>query len=490
MTPKPRATRQPGAGVSEELSKKITEIFASAGLKPRPLQLQVAIELVRQLDSSPVGVGLEAPPGFGKTLTVLASFILSDVFPIIWRVRTYPLAKHIAEQCSLLNLRYFVVAGREKMCLMKHEGMHYLCRYLRHKCPYFGAISQVPDDVFDYAELRERIHNICPYYAQLAIRAQVYIGVYKLGLPLPRQIEVLDEAHNIVGVKSLPLSVVYDALKEIQMPKNYLDRIVEHPRAFSEEILPIVLKYIDEGKKLFVAPKLFTMFSNVEVAWIDGSELYFVERYIPRVRAVFISATLSPFAEIFRIPIIRVPVYRTRRAYVTTWLTTQFWEYDIAMAQRYNDLLFLLRKYCRKILVFATERVATLIHYDFYEDDLDMDTLKNDWSGVLLFKARGRRAEGVDVHADCVVIAGVPYLPPYARVEKVGLTRDVAAIITTIQNVGRALRSPDADPVIVLADERFLRLPLYNYFQLREVHDLPELDRLLKEKQQTQTNKK
>jgi DNA excision repair protein ERCC-2 len=442
------------------------------------------------LDSG--SVGLEAPPGFGKTLVTLVALTSRNDFPTLWRVRTHALAKHIAEQCALLNLRFFVAAGREKMCLATHEReMRYLCRYLRHKCPYYG-ISEVPsDDVFDYVELRERMRAAqrasCPYYAQLFVKSQVYIGVYKLGLPIPREIEVLDEAHNLIEVKSLPLSIVYDALKEIQMPKNSLARIIEHPRAFAEEMVPIVLKCIDEGKKLLAAPKLLTLLSRAEVAWVEEGEVHFIERYIPRVRAVYISATLSPFAEIFRVPIIRVPA-RARRAYVTTWLTTQFQEYDCIMAQRYNDLLFLLRKHFRRILAFATERVATLIHYDFDEDDLD--TLEDDWSGVLLVKARGRRAEGVDLEADAVISIGAPFPPPFARTRTIGLSLETLTVITTVQNIGRALRKPSDDPFVVLADRRFLKLTqqLQSNFELVEVNDLQELDKILR--QQREPNQK
>jgi len=461
---------------------EIEEFFKKAGIEPRPGQIEVAEQLAKQLDSG--SVGLEAPTGFGKTLAVLVALAARDDFPVLWRTRTYPMARHTAEQCALLNLRYFVAAGREKMCRIEEDTMRFLCRYMRYKCPYFDVISQVPDDVFDYMELRERIRDVCPYHAQLFVRAQVYIGVYRLGLPLPRQVEVLDEAHNLIEVKSLPLSIVYDALKEIQIPKNALSRIIEHPKAFAEETIPIVLKNIDEGKKLLAAPKLLALLSRAEVAWVEESEVHFIERYIPRVRAVYISATLSPLAEIFRVPIIQVPAKR-RKAYVTTWLTTQFQEYDCIMAQRYNDLLFLLRKHFRRILAFATERVATLIHYD-----LDEDTLEDDWSGVLLVKARGRRAEGVDLEADAVISIGAPFPPPFARTRTIGLSLETLTVITTVQNIGRALRKPSDDPFVVLADRRFLKLTqqLQSNFELVEVNDLQELDKILR--QQRKPNQK
>jgi Rad3-related DNA helicase len=48
--------------------------------------------------------------------------------------------------------------------------------------------------------------------------------------------------------------------------------------------------------------------------------------------------------------------------------------------------------------------------------------------------------------------------------------------------VGRAIRDPTHSPVIILADERYSKLSMFNeYFELLEVHDLQELDRALKD---------
>jgi len=151
------------------------------------------------------------------------------------------------------------------------------------------------------------------------------------------------------------------------------------------------------------------------------------------------------------------------------------------MSQQYNNLLFLLKKHFPRILLFATQRVQSLLHFDIAEEELDL--AQNNWRGVLALSPHGRRSEGVDLPADAVVLAGVPYLPPYARVEKVGLTRDDVAMITTIQNIGRALRSPDANPLIVLADQRYDKFTstFSEYFDLREVNDLQELDKAIKD---------
>jgi DNA excision repair protein ERCC-2 len=108
----------------------------------------------------------------------------------------------------------------------------------------------------------------------------------------------------------------------------------------------------------------------------------------------------------------------------------------------------------------------------------------SDWKGTLLLFSRGRRSEGINVEAEAVVIAGAPYLPPYIRVEKIGITHDETVAIITIQNIGRVLRKPENNPLIILADERYLKLKqfLSDNFQFVEVNDLQGLDRLLKER--------
>jgi len=81
-----------------------------------------------------------------------------------------------------------------------------------------------------------------------------------------------------------------------------------------------------------------------------------------------------------------------------------------------------------------------------------------------------------------VVLAGAVFLPPHVRVQKVGLSPEVIPAVTALQNVGRATRAPDARVQVVLADERFARIPmLRESFEMHEVHDIKELQEALQQ---------
>jgi DNA excision repair protein ERCC-2 len=463
---------------------RVEEFFEKAGLKPRPKQLEVAEELARMLDSG--SVGFEAPTGFGKTLVVLAALSAREDFPAVWKVRTHAVARHIAEQCSLADIRYFIAAGRERLCPLAREhgaSLHFFCKYLKYKCPYFAKLSRahVPSDSSSFEELRGI--DGCPYYAQLLQNARVIIAPYRLGLPFSANLTVVDEAHNLIEVRSIAMHKVKEALAELEIPFSALSEINE-PQLFVNEYLPRLLDALECNKKLLVAPKVFAMLSRSQAAWVEEGELHILHVYRPRNRALYVSATLSPFEKFLRVPIVRVPPSRRLKAIVAKWLTTRFDLYDSRMAEKYNDALFLLRKHFSKILGFATLRVASLLHYDLGEDDYS--NISEDWSGVLVLSPRGRRAEGVDVRADAVIMLGAPYPPPYAALKRLGLTLDDLMLITTVQNIGRALRSPSDEPLIILADERYQkhRESLGEYFELIEVNDLQELDKLIKQHQQ------
>jgi DNA excision repair protein ERCC-2 len=293
-----------------------------------------------------------------------------------------------------------------------------------------------------------------------------------------------------VEIRGIPLHKLKEALAELQIPFRALSEINE-PQLFLNNYLPHMLDALEAGRRLNVAPKVFATISKAQTAWVEEGELHLLHVYRPRGRALYVSATLTPLERFLKVPVIKVPPARRLRALLLTWLTSRFDLFDARMAEKYNDVLFLLKKYFSKILGFATLRVASLLHCDLSEEDLDF--ISDDWQGVLLLSPRGRRAEGVDVRADAVIMAGAPYPPPYAALKRLGLSLDDLMLITTIQNIGRATRDPSDNPLVILADERFRRFAqsLGDYFEFVEVNDIRELDAKLKQwrEQKTQQQK-
>ena len=460
------------------------EFFKRAGLKPRPLQLEAAKQLTEMIDTG--SVGFQAPTGFGKTITVLAAISLADAFPATWRVRTFDIAKRVSDDCALLGLPFYIAAGREKLCPLKEEyksNTYYFCRFLKFKCPFFKGLSSIkPENIFsvDYDQLLRKLKGteICPYYAQLYQQAHVYIIPYSLGLSFDVNLEVIDEAHNMVlDVYSIPEAKLREALAELDIHYEPTGDLIQ--QAFIETVQMKIVELLEQGKMPLIAGRVIAMLARGTFVWREEGEIHILKFIRPRKRTIFVSATLEPLQKIYNIPVLEIPVQRKPEAFIATWMTTRFHEWDYKMAKEYNDLIFLLRKHFQRIVVFATKRVARSLRADYVEE------APSDWKGVFLLFSRGKKSEGVNIETEAVVIAGAPYLPPYVHVERIGITHDETVAIITIQNIGRAIRQPENNPLIVLADERYLKLKqfLSDYFQFVEVNDLQELDRLLKHKQ-------
>jgi len=459
--------------------RSVEEFFERCGLTPRPGQVEVAEQLARMLDGS---VGLEAPTGFGKTVVVLAALWSRELLPITWRVRTYAVARHIADECARCELRFFIAGGRERTCPLAREygpALPWYCRYRRRECSYFSKLLERAKEAysggitaFSYEDLSAE--RGCPYYQQLLVKGvEVYIAAYNMGLELPAAVEVVDEAHNTVEVRCLPEAEVWEVLSPImdELPESFEPSLVG-------ELLEMQLARTHDLRLMKRAARVASLLKGVW-AWREEGEVCVLKLLRPRAaRVVFVSATLTPVAHLFNVPVVSVPA-RKREALVTTWLTTRYTDFDEKMMTSYNKLLFVLRKHCRRILLFATKRVLSVLNYDYGDEGV------GEWlarGGVLGLLARGRRAEGVNLEADCVVLAGAVFLPPHVRVQKVGLSPEVIPAVTALQNVGRAARAPDARVQVVLADERFARIPmLRESFEMHEVHDIKELQEALQQ---------
>jgi len=464
----------------------VEEFFKKANLTPRSGQLEAAQELAKLLRSN-IAVGFEAPTGFGKTYVVLSALWAEELLPTTWRVRTYAQADHVATQALEAGLRPFIMGGRERTCpLVEEYGavLPWYCKLERVRCPHFAKLVNAPSElsvraVFSYEELRMRM-DACVYYAQELISADIFIAPYKLGIRRTVT-EVVDEAHNVIEIQSIREVDFVTALEEVGLDPDIGDEFDPRPLADHLEFALVhhLVRSFTSQKLLRTLARVTSFLRNAVTAWREEGEVHALKVYKPRAtKSVFVSATLSPVARALNIPLLSIPAQR-RKVLVTTWLTTRYTDFDEKMINKYNNLISLLRAYARRVLVFATKRVASVLSHDYYED------VPPDWQGVAALLSRGRKGEGVDVPADCVVVAGVPFLPPYVKLHRAGLTHEDMALVTVVQNVGRTLRGPSANPLVVLADERFLKLrALEEYFELKPVNGLSELKELLKARQQ------
>lgn len=436
--------------------RNVAELFP---VKPRPGQLEAAETLASLLDEAS-RVVFTAPPGFGKTLAVAVALKAKNLLPAVWRVRSLALARHIADDAALLDLHSEVLPGRERVCphaLTLGLDVHEWCRINRAQCRYFSARS-------------------CPYFFHPS--ADVYTISYFRRSP-PHLTDVWDEAHNLLAPRETCISAeaIIEASGELKSINSEVADKVKALAPFEREGEVVVeegilaalytayLKLIESGEGRTATGRLFRVLKSQSI-YAEGGRLCGASVTFPlRCPAVFISATL-PYPEVLGGRMLEVPWTRKYRAVVLEGLTTRYTQFTEKEVKEYGKLLWDLRKRYEKVLVFATERVAKhLVKFANVYEPVEL----SEWRGVLLLHARGRFSEGVNVKADVVVMAGAPFQPPWIidRLKKVlmgmGLTdaanriADVSMLSVTLQCVGRAMRSPDDNPLIILADERYKR---------------------------------
>jgi DNA excision repair protein ERCC-2 len=449
-----------------------------------------------------------APTGWGKTHTVLAALLQAKTLPALWLARSLTLGARVAEDAALWKLMTFTAAGREKTCPLAPEmgdSVHDYCIYFRYKCPYARLPPMPPTSLIasSWEELKEKgeREKWCPYYAQDHIPADIIVQNY-FRRARPAKAFVIDEAHNLLipeereftigrlaeavaaarerGASERLQRALQSMLRYALIKDGDLDVTLFLQESEMDELRKLYFAALEEGDKRL---KILVDLTRAAAVYVEGERvrIYKPPLPLPYRPAVFVSATMPKEAASFLGAEVelRIPWSARPKARVVEDVSTKFEEYDSNMALRYKKVIMEVAKQHRRVIVFAaSERVARdLRTWAQYEEC----TPPQDWEGVLLLKARGRFAEGVDLPADCAIMAGAPYLPPevssrLARTYKatghpdpLKAAIDVPMLITTLQCVGRAWRDPQRQPpAVYLADWRYskYRDALSQYFDL------------------------
>ncbi|MCS7103959.1 MAG: hypothetical protein NZ954_00145 [Thermofilaceae archaeon] len=466
-------------------------------IRPRSGQLEVA-EKLAELLSSGARVIFSAPTGWGKTNAIIAALIRSNALPALWLTRSLTLGKRVGEDAALWGLQVFTAGGREKACLQVEklgDAVHEFCRLFKYKCPYAKLPSKLPIAVSfeNLIEIGEK-EEWCPYYAQDYVECDILVQSYYRRMKYSKAF-VFDEAHNLLKpreksyslsrlVEAVSAAREYSASDKLVRELSSLIRYVSikdgllNARLFIsdlEELRRLIYEALEKGDG-----RLYPLLEMTSApAYIEGNRItVFKPQKFFNVRpAVFVSATLPQQANALLTcdSELRIPLSVKPQAEIVE-LTTKFDEFDSRMVLEYKNLMVNVSKKHRRVIVFApSERVANeLMNWATYCECEP----PSDWNGILLLRARGRFSEGVDIPADCVVLAGAPYLPPeisdqiavlYRRMgvsDPVRSAIDLPMLITTLQCIGRAWRNPFNPPYVVLADRRFQRYDLSEYLKI------------------------
>ncbi|HDJ89960.1 MAG TPA: hypothetical protein ENG40_04630 [Thermoprotei archaeon] len=446
-----------------------------------------------------------APTGWGKTLVILSALREEGLFPALWLIRSLSIGYRVLEDCVKLGLNCFISAGRRRTCPLVLSGevdeelIEDYCRKYRFQCRYFIKTFQikVPKNISTYKILLEGVGNehFCPYYMQDLISCDVMVQNYFRARRGFYKVVVVDECHNIFMPRMCRMDVdgLNDAILIIREFEEKLAGKILRLKRYIEEVgegniyLTQFLSLLDiqrirqmifllENFKGSVARnfKRFIRIINSDIQYVEKGRIIGIRasQITFPTPTIMLTGTWFNIMDKFLPPSfkkIRVDVPENQRlnAVIVDDLTTRYDDFDYKMIQEYKKFIMQLKLKAgdKRILVFGTDRVLQYFTdlADFYEPQ----NIPKDWRGVMMLKARGRYSEGVDIPADIVVILGCPFYPPdiISRLSKIyskmgfedswSLAATIPMLITTLQCIGRAKRSPKQKPNIVLADQRF-----------------------------------
>ncbi|MGB9709695.1 MAG: helicase C-terminal domain-containing protein [Infirmifilum sp.] len=455
---------------------RVLEVFEKAGLKPRPGQVEAA-EALAGVEGDAL---LVAPTGFGKTLAVLSALRSSGRLPVLWLVRSLELGSRISGDALRLDLKPFIAAGRARSCSVKTDDPEEYCLINRSRCPFFQNLKEGVPDLF-YTSWEEIPSHLCRYYAQdfYIAAADVVVQNYRRRVVGSYRAVVVDEAHNLLKPNIVEIKGLGEALDALDALNPELGEKIRG--IINKGVASIDLDVIEEtlivyreefAKGSFMARRLLPLVRFLKAASRgivyreEGKVMVALPPWRPSIGPrIYLSATIpKPIEDLFQAAVIRVPS-EPRKALVVGDVTTKYGEETI---WGYMKLLSSLKKRHKRILAFATDRIIVkLVSVIDFLDEKPPD----DWRGLAMFNVFGRFSEGVDLPADAVVMVGAPFLPPDVteRLRKyyyrMGIDPDnarwIPMVTATLQAIGRATRSPEASPEIILADYRFKKFAKY-----------------------------
>ena len=436
---------------------------------------------------------LQAPTGWGKTVTALFAIEELRAKPTLWLEPRLATELHVFQHAISLGLKTLATAGREKLCLYSYSNIDFM-RGVCHSCKYnrlltldglndFGAFADM-----DFGRVREvgEQMSICPYKLQSFLERfygyDLVISHFgragKLVKSVRPKLIIVDEAHNTVlptihrvDVRALRLLLV-DKLGFEEGEAIRLIRSPESLRAILRELIDTLIYTVSEDNDIrSIIEEILSMF-NAQIWFYDEGDEALVGLEVPSMDAnvptLFMSATLPPSL------LSSTNVIVVRRGWsIPVKIDDKYALTLDSIERRKGEIAKHVSKYLEPgTVVFATlSREALLSDEVVWEDELEGKSPCDFKNKTVVLKSFGRFNEGVDL--DCfqrLVILGLPLLPPNVmqRLRARGVDEGDFITMKTVQLIGRVIRTaekPSQMPEIVLIDRRFntIRDELANY---------------------------
>ena len=434
-------------------------------------QKRVAQQLIELLKKNNL-VALQAPTGWGKSFT--AAWIVKQLSGRwLWGSNLLSSLVTASNALKQFNVKYFVSAGREKLCLRNFSYIDFLlrdpCSYCRYNVPKITGIENL--DFKDYTEVRayveERDLDICPYTLQENVIRQLMsrsdnIVILMNYARLPKFLRfanavIIDEAHGVAvpRIVEVPRRVM-----ELLLLKLGLEDVRNNAELardlLSENILQLAM---DDEVSEFLNDVI--EYIRAKIVYYDHDREVYVGIQImdlPNLhgkKVIMMSATL-PLSILSSVPTIKVPAQQViakipKNSIPITVKTLQ---------QNSDSIKALLEKYLdgTPTIIFTTNKKDVPLQNAVYEDEVK--SLNDICSGkydVLVLYYFGRFSEGIRLN-NCyrrAILYTLPMLPPYAmkRLEDRGISPKDIVILKAIQAMGRVM--PNNDVEVIMLDSRF-----------------------------------
>jgi hypothetical protein len=436
---------------------------------------------------------LQAPTGWGKTITALFTIKELNAKPSLWLEPRLATELHVFQHAVDLNMRALATAGREKLCLYGYSNIDFL-RGVCHSCKYnrlltldeldnFGAFAYM-----DFGRLREIAESmgICPYKLQSFMERYYgydlvisHFGRFnKLIKAVRPKLIVVDEAHNLAlpAIHRIDARVLKLLLERLGFEEGEVIRLIRSPeslRAVLKELIDMLIYTASEDNDMRTFIEEILNAINAPIWFYDESEDALIGLEIPNISInnipmIFMSATLPP------------SLLSSTNAIVVR----RGWSIPVKIDDKYALTLDSIEKRRENIarhveeylqpgtIIYTTLSRESLLGDDVvWEDELGSKTPCDFRDRIVALKAFGRFVEGINL--DCfsrLVILGLPLLPPNVmqRLRSRGIDERDFVVMKTVQLIGRVIRTaekPSQMPEIVLIDRRFntIRDELANY---------------------------
>jgi hypothetical protein len=287
-------------------------------LRLRPDQENVVKRLVEILKSSAPWVALQAPTGWGKTLTALAVIEELKAFPALWLTPRLAIAMHIYVHATRMNMRVIATAGKERLCTYGHSVLDFvrgICRNCALNKPVrLGDLKQLSGSL-DFGRVKEyaELMGICPYSLQSVLERyhdfNLVIAHYgragKLIRVLRPRIVVVDESHNLTlpTMHKIDARVMEVLLGKLGFEEDEIGQIIKSPETLkmvlNEMIDTLVTIAFEDNDLKPIIEEVVQMLSS-QVWLFDGSDGTITALELPLTNLstdapiLYMSATLPP----------------------------------------------------------------------------------------------------------------------------------------------------------------------------------------------------